>query len=151
MTAPTVKLPSKLSELILLAVKDAKACEADPRYRVTIDYWHKPFGETCYVCMAGAVMAKSLGIAHSAFIRKLDFETEPWGPSMLAIDDARTGAFGCALAALDGGASSPLGEIQQAAISAASLAVLSEYTYAAGRAPWLAYERAAAILAEAGL
>lgn len=58
------KLPNKLSDLLRLAVRDAQACEADPKYKLEMETWHCPShdGRVCFVCMAGAVMAKTQGI-----------------------------------------------------------------------------------------
>lgn len=61
-------LPNKLSQLILVALKDLELCEKDPNYRVNMHTWHGPandmqlFGDApyCVVCLAGAVMAQSL-------------------------------------------------------------------------------------------
>lgn len=56
------KLPNKPSALIHVALKDLELCEADPRYEVNMADWHEPDNDgTCYVCLAGAVMAKTCG------------------------------------------------------------------------------------------
>lgn len=60
------KLPNLPSDLLRLAVDDLTRVEADSRYRVDMGFWHKPTtspdngGVVCGVCLAGAVMAKSL-------------------------------------------------------------------------------------------
>lgn len=53
-------LPDKPSESIRLALTDLRACEADPLYNVGMGDWHRPCDGVCHVCLAGAVMAKSL-------------------------------------------------------------------------------------------
>ena len=62
-----VKLPSKPSELINLALKDLKAVEKSRQYVVNMNHWHEtdrqydnsiPEG-TCAVCFAGSVMAQT--------------------------------------------------------------------------------------------
>ena len=53
-------LPDKPSQLLRLAVKDAQLCQQDPNYRLDMGTWHSPVGSLCFVCMAGAVMAKTL-------------------------------------------------------------------------------------------
>lgn len=61
-----ITLPSKPSELIRVGIKDLKACEADPTYRINMMDWHRPsfdVPEICCVCMAGAVMAQTLSIS----------------------------------------------------------------------------------------
>lgn len=56
------QLPDKPSELIRVALDDLKKCEASPGYRINMNNWHIPLGAgTCEVCLAGAVMAQSLG------------------------------------------------------------------------------------------
>lgn len=51
----------KPSELIRAALVDLQACVQDPRYVVNMEDWHEPgYGGPCQVCLAGAVMAKSL-------------------------------------------------------------------------------------------
>ncbi len=61
-------LPSKPSELIRVALADLRKCEKDKRYGIDMSDWHVPVDDddpdepACYVCLAGAVMAKSLGV-----------------------------------------------------------------------------------------
>ena len=57
-----VKLPRKMSALITLALADLVKCERSEKYAVCMGGWHEPdtFSGTCYVCFAGAVMAKTL-------------------------------------------------------------------------------------------
>lgn len=66
-------LPDKPSELLRLALADLRKAEKDPRYAIDMDTWHDPFYDVeakvhtdeptavCQVCLAGAVMAFSLG------------------------------------------------------------------------------------------
>jgi hypothetical protein len=58
------KLPEKPSELIEVALRDLELCIKDPNYRVDMTTWHAPMNGVCLVCLAGAVMAKSLGLYH---------------------------------------------------------------------------------------
>ena len=53
-------LPDLPSALIRAALLDLRACEADPLYSIYMYDWHTPRMNVCYVCLAGAVMAKSL-------------------------------------------------------------------------------------------
>lgn len=55
-------LPTLPSQLIRLAIDDLKKVMADPSYKVSMASWHWPTidGEECAVCLAGAVMAKTL-------------------------------------------------------------------------------------------
>ena len=58
------KLPNTLHELLSLALKDLKKCEKDDDYKIEMSVWHEPNQGTnigvCEVCLAGAVMAKTL-------------------------------------------------------------------------------------------
>ena len=56
------KLPDKPSKLLKLALNDLKKVEKDDNYRVDMDNWHNSMEGICYVCLAGAVMAKTLKI-----------------------------------------------------------------------------------------
>ena len=50
------------SEVIMHALADLSSCEADPAYEVNMGTWHEPdfiSRNTCFVCVAGAVIAKS--------------------------------------------------------------------------------------------
>lgn len=54
-------LPRKLWKLATIALKDLKAIERDPRYKVEMEVWHDPSIEPqCSVCMAGSVLARTL-------------------------------------------------------------------------------------------
>ena len=62
------KLPDRLSDLILVALKDLKKCEKSPKYTVEMSKWHRPscasaithLDWTCEVCLAGSVIAQTL-------------------------------------------------------------------------------------------
>ncbi len=60
----TTQLPDSLKELLQLALHDARLCEKDPRYLLDMRMWHSPVEEggeqRCHVCLAGAVIAKTL-------------------------------------------------------------------------------------------
>lgn len=79
----------KLSELLRLAVKDAQKAENDPRYRLKMDVWHSPNG-TCAVCLAGSVMAFTLGANPKKYLEWSDFEG-PIARALCAIDSMRSG------------------------------------------------------------
>lgn len=60
-------LPNKPSALIKLALKDLRACESNPTYKINMYVWHTERSVSfdkkhCQVCLAGAVMAKSLKV-----------------------------------------------------------------------------------------
>lgn len=71
-------LPNKPSELILVALADLEAVEQDGRYHVEMMFWHEPSYSTglCEVCLAGAVMARSLGTDSSTFAIPRSFDTK---------------------------------------------------------------------------
>lgn len=69
------KLPDKPSQLIRVALRDLEKCERSRLYHVDMLDWHRPNGH-CRVCLAGAVMAKSLGVPHNIKISPFDFEGE---------------------------------------------------------------------------
>ena len=62
------KLPNRLSDLILVALKDLRKCEKNPKYTVEMSKWHRPscasaithLDWTCEVCLAGSVIAQTL-------------------------------------------------------------------------------------------
>lgn len=139
----TATLPTKLSELLRLAVKDAQACELDPAVELNMYQWHFPQDEgPCLVCMAGAVMHCTLGTDPEEMLTPHD--AAAWRTSLLAIDRLRTGGLRQAALWLD--------------------IVVDDYTHAlfgaivggdfdadAGRASWETYIRAAQYLEEQGL
>ena len=93
MSTTTTTLPSLPSELIRAALEDLRACERDDGYVVDMSNWHGPITDNrgrkvCAVCLAGAVMAQTLGLPHD-----------------LDIDDTDLAGYGCddqgALLALD--------------------------------------------------
>lgn len=63
-------LPDKTSELIRVALDDLSLVQSDDRYAVAMNIFHsydislyaKPGDNRCYVCLAGAVIAKRLVI-----------------------------------------------------------------------------------------
>ena len=61
MNMSTTTLPTTPSELIRLALADLRDCERDDRYWVSMTCWHVPLERVCQVCLAGAVMAQTLG------------------------------------------------------------------------------------------
>lgn len=57
-----VELPDKPSDLIRLAVKDLQSC-IEKNYVVDMFDWYSANDGICSVCIAGAVMAESLGLS----------------------------------------------------------------------------------------
>lgn len=54
------KLPTKPSNLILLALSDLAWIEKSKRYTVDMLKWHEVYNHKCSVCFAGSVMARTL-------------------------------------------------------------------------------------------
>lgn len=52
----------KPSEVIRVALKDLERVEHNDLYQVDLGHWHKPIGSKCFVCLAGAVLAGTLGV-----------------------------------------------------------------------------------------
>lgn len=84
------KLPNKLSELIRVALADLESVEGDPRYLVDMQRWHHPDFKknTCQVCLAGSVMAKTLGATIDQFKTYGDYFQ---GHKLIALDFVRSG------------------------------------------------------------
>lgn len=55
------RLPNKPSKLLKLALKDLEKCEKDSRYTIDMNVFHLPNKNKCRVCLAGAMLAKSVG------------------------------------------------------------------------------------------
>ena len=72
----TKTLPDKASELIRVALKDLEACEKSEKYHIYMGTWHEPepTERPCAVCLAGAVMAQSLGAKTSEMYEPVDFD-----------------------------------------------------------------------------
>ena len=92
-------LPDKLSELIELAVKDARKLDRRT-YRPDSTVFHVPFpdpdGHMCSVCDAGAVIAGTLNIRTGINVAPFSFNF-PISNKLEALDRARRGGYGVAL------------------------------------------------------
>jgi len=67
-TPTTSKLPDTPSALIRVALADLKKCEAMPGYRIDMTTFHTPTSnDVCLVCLAGAVMAQTLGVMKGGY------------------------------------------------------------------------------------
>lgn len=90
----------KPSELIRVALADLEAVEKDDRYRVDMRVWHGRSDESkegpCFVCLAGAVMAKSLGADLYNYLVPYDFGEEI-DYRLIALDSFRQGFVEAAL------------------------------------------------------
>ncbi len=85
-----MRLPKKPSALITVALDDLRKVEHSPKYTVGMGTWHTPHGKKCTVCLAGAVMAKTLKTLPTDYRTPDSFDTR----TMLALeglDSFRTG------------------------------------------------------------
>ena len=64
-----------LSDLINLALDDLEECEKDPNYHINMLLWHCPDERAgyCEVCLAGAVMAKTLDASPACAVNPCNF------------------------------------------------------------------------------
>lgn len=79
----TNTLPDKPSDLIELAINDLEKIERSKQYTVNMEDWHTPIYQhqdynlqmnTCEVCLAGAVMAKTLKTPYGRGVSPANFE-----------------------------------------------------------------------------
>jgi hypothetical protein len=143
------RLPDKLSDLIELAVADCRKVEADPRYELNMNAWHSGLDDRhsrCAVCMAGAVMAQTLGVPyeHTSIPEFCGIGTSMVVEDRLyALDAVRLGNVATALAYLD----EPADDVAELA----GALIAEKFDVNAGRAPWDAYLAAARVLRSADL
>jgi hypothetical protein len=142
------ELPNKLSALLRLAVADAQKCEAMPDvYTLDMLVWHAPKNDRCAVCMAGAVIAQTLGVRPDQEREPgLDFEDHTEN-ALDAINSMRGGYFRIAAEVLSVDMANGAG----AALDDAATVVRKAYVDGDRIAPWSTYLRAAEILEAAGL
>lgn len=87
------KLPSKPSALIRVALKDLEKAERSRAYSIDMLTWHDASGDRCTVCMAGAVMAYSLGVPRTCTIKPAEtaFNSQLVGINLLRSGNVRAG------------------------------------------------------------
>lgn len=152
----TKKLPNRLSSLLRMAVEDAKICEATPGYTLRMGHWHTPdYSEkTCYVCLAGAVMAVEQqmpwgeNIENSLAIPSSEIERG----KLRAIDHMRTGLmFGASECLLGTGSSLRLSKEETHVFFRTTDHIQKRLMTDLGRAHWHTYIEVASMLKAAGL
>ncbi len=84
-----MKLPKKPSALIRLALDDLRKVERSKKYKVNMNVYHIPFDSICNVCLAGAVMAKTLKIPPYSVSSTFNFNE---GDKLRAINWLRCGS-----------------------------------------------------------
>jgi len=86
-------LPNKLSDLVELALSDLEKAEKSPDYAINMEEWHNPNSETgtCSVCLAGSVLAFSLGVNKSTYADPLNSYPHVDRPKLYALNQFRAG------------------------------------------------------------
>ena len=100
---PTIDLSkAQPSDLILLALDDLAKCEGDDNYEVVMGTWHQPSGYwdgVCTVCLAGAVMVKTLKALPEKYLTPFDFSRSN-SAALHALNCFRVGAVHAGLGLL---------------------------------------------------
>ena len=99
-STPAPALPDRPSALIRRALADQRDIEAADGYRVDNTVWHQPGrGDgICLVCLAGAVMARTLGTKATDSALPGDFRDDVrTHGKLLALDEFRCGRVGAGL------------------------------------------------------
>lgn len=97
-----MSLPDKPSELILVALQDLEKVEKDPLFNVNMSEWvfYNSYTHRCHVCLAGAVMMKTLEARgyklprDAASISPSNFGFKEYQSKLLALDSFRLGDVG---------------------------------------------------------
>ena len=94
-------LPRKLWKLAQVAYDDLQAVRRSPSYIVGMHRWHMPgvVPGTCNVCLAGAVMAKTLKAPKHLMLNPFDYPPATCR-KLLALDNLRAGDVGAACSKL---------------------------------------------------
>ena len=111
-----IKLPDRLSELIRVAVKDCRSL--DPViYFPNSEAWHEPNDslyvegearEPCHICLAGGVIAKSLGQSPATRVVPISFVSTELQSKLDALEEARRGRLIQALDYIAAGTHTPV-------------------------------------------
>ena len=92
-----IKPPEKKWQLLELALKDLRKAERSDKYEVHMGFWYKP-NDVCKVCLAGSVMAFSLGVVPNSTVHDREIDPEDldkeWMMALYSINDMRCGDFG---------------------------------------------------------
>lgn len=87
---PTTELPEKMSDLLKLALMDLEYIENTPGYEVDMEGWVYTDNDTCFTCLAGAVMVKTLHRDWSHGLCPIDFLTYDCA-KLIALNSLRQG------------------------------------------------------------
>lgn len=159
------KLPDKLSDLIRIAVADAKKIEKDSKYIFNMSTWHQPqsnyddvshtFVTTgkCEVCFAGSIIACTLKAKPNQTVDTSDFD-EDTDRKLELIDQIRTGSI---LILTNNNYEEDMYYLKvyldniNPTIEKVNELINSKYDLDLGRAPWVTYLKAADMLQKVGL
>ena len=112
MRCPTTPPPGKLSDLIDLAVTDARRLDRTT-YTPNSSVWHEPADDgCCMICLAGSVIAETLkcprdkkveigGKENADPVPVARINDRKWQLALWALDDARQGCWDDACEVLD--------------------------------------------------
>ena len=128
------RLPNRLSDLIDLAVKDSEKANAMKSRILNMEVFHTPLNGKCSMCMAGAVMDRTLGANPKKELVPEHFDG-PTRVALINIDRARQGI-------------PPVGVYE---VHPALRMIKDKVSTRTGRAPWAVYRKAAKMLREDGL
>ena len=93
---PVPKPPSRLSDLIEMAIQDARSLDRDI-YEPNAREWHLPTNGICMVCLTGAMIAQTMGEDPETDTEPKDYYEEGWTEALYALNEARSGEYGYAL------------------------------------------------------
>lgn len=128
---PQTKLPDKASELLRLAVADSRAVSKLKSRTLDMNVYHTPLpGRKCAVCMAGAVMDRTLRADPKRFLMPGAFEPDT---------EEKLRRINCLRRGCDYALGTPAGDLIQ-----------KHFNRETGRAPWRIYLRAARMLETMG-
>lgn len=84
--------PSKLHELLALALDDYDVISIDSRYRIYMGFWHlyDKNSKVCYVCLAGCVIARTFKFPHTLRADPLDMQGQ-WTNALAYLNNLREG------------------------------------------------------------
>ena len=144
------ELPACMCGILRRAVEDAMAVEEMSGYRLNMDVWHSPNG-VCKVCMAGAVMVKTLGVSRSIGRDPTDFDRDT-EMKLYAVNSFRVGMVISAYTHIYG-RKSVATKAQSDAIVEASELIKADFIkhQSRGYARWDVYLKAADVLEAVGL
>lgn len=92
-----IPVPEKLSDLIALAIADCEALDSEV-YKPLSRNWHRPVGRACYVCFAGAILARTLGYRPCEAVTPESIYhagggSRRWSRALMVLDYIRQGRF----------------------------------------------------------